>query len=94
MASSRRPRAYLDVAVGSAPPARLVFELRPDVAPRTCANFLALCSGERRRSKGNDAVIGVAFFEGPAVVPGDDLSSHHPGVCCAEIERAWNRGEN
>jgi len=55
MASSRRPRAYLDVAVGSAPPARLVFELRPDVAPRTCANFLALCSGERRRSKGNDA---------------------------------------
>ena len=46
-----RPRTYLDVAVGSAPPARLVVELRPDVAPRTCANFLALCSGERRRNK-------------------------------------------
>ena len=33
MASSGRPRAYLDVAVGSAPPARLVVELRPDFPP-------------------------------------------------------------
>lgn len=54
MASSSRPRVYLDVAVGSAPPARVVFELRPDVAPRTCANFLALCSGERRQRRRNN----------------------------------------
>lgn len=53
---SSRPRVYLDVAVGSAPPARVVFELRPDVAPRTCANFIALCSGDRRKK--NKGVVG------------------------------------
>ena len=71
--SSRRPRAYLDVAVGSAPPARLVFELRPDVAPRTCANFLALCSGERRRASKDASARDPLWFQGTAfhrIIPG------------------------
>ena len=69
--SSGRPRAYLDVAVGSAPPSRLVIELRPDVAPRTCANFLALCSGERRASK--NASRDPLWFQGTTfhrIIPG------------------------
>ena len=69
--SSRRPRAFLDVAVGSAPSQRLVFELRPDVAPRTCANFLALCSGERRAK--TNASGDPLWFQGTAfhrIIPG------------------------
>lgn len=72
MASSNRPRAYLDVAVGSAPPARLVVELRPDVAPRTCANFLALCSGERRRNASSSSKDPL-WFQGTTfhrIIPG------------------------
>ena len=70
--ASARPRAFLDVAVGSAPPARLVIELRPDVAPRTCANFLALCSGERRRNP-DAAEKDPLWFRGTSfhrIVPG------------------------
>ena len=72
MASSGRPRAYLDVAVGSAPPARLVVELRPDVAPRTCANFLALCSGERRKNASSSSRDPL-WFQGTTfhlIIPG------------------------
>lgn len=45
------PRAYLDIAVGPAPPARVTFELDARSAPRTVANFLALCGGGGRPAK-------------------------------------------
>ncbi|CAG9460468.1 unnamed protein product [Pedinophyceae sp. YPF-701] len=41
------PRAFFEVSTGSELVGRVVFELRPDVAPRTCANFLALCAGDK-----------------------------------------------
>ena len=41
------PRCYFDMSVGGAPVGRITFELRSDVAPRTCENFRALCTGER-----------------------------------------------
>ena len=48
----RRARCFLSVAVGEgAAPARLDIELLSDVVPRTSANFLALCTGEKGRGK-------------------------------------------
>jgi peptidyl-prolyl isomerase D len=40
--AARRPRCFLDVTIGGRPAGRLVLELRPDVAPRTVRNFVAL----------------------------------------------------
>ena len=43
----KNPQVYLDIAVEGQPLGRLIFELRFDVAPRTCENFRALCTGEK-----------------------------------------------
>jgi len=40
-------RCYLDVSIAGAPPGRLELGLFADVAPKTAANFLALCTGEK-----------------------------------------------
>ncbi|XP_045134644.1 uncharacterized protein LOC123518097 isoform X2 [Portunus trituberculatus] len=42
------PRVYLDLSIeGIQQTARLVIELRPDMAPRLCENFTLLCTGSR-----------------------------------------------
>lgn len=43
--------AFMDVAVGQGVPERVLFELFTDTCPKTCANFLALCTGERGQSE-------------------------------------------
>jgi cyclophilin family peptidyl-prolyl cis-trans isomerase len=50
MASSSRPRVFLDIAIGSGAAAaraahRLTFELFADIVPRTAENFRVLCAG-------------------------------------------------
>merc|ERR1719215_490344 len=40
------PRVFLDIAVGSKPPVRLIFALYKDSAPKTAENFRQLCTGE------------------------------------------------
>ncbi|KAJ2374012.1 hypothetical protein IW150_003328 [Coemansia sp. RSA 2607] len=40
-------RVFIEFAVDGKPSGRVVFELRDDVAPRTAANFRALCTGEK-----------------------------------------------
>jgi len=40
------PRVFLDIAVGSRPPRRLVFALYKDTVPKTAENFRQLCTGE------------------------------------------------
>ena len=44
-----RPKVFFDVSIGGTPAGRLVMELRADVVPKTCANFRALCTGEKVR---------------------------------------------
>uniref|UniRef100_A0A182JPW9 peptidylprolyl isomerase n=1 Tax=Anopheles christyi TaxID=43041 RepID=A0A182JPW9_9DIPT len=40
-------RCFFDVSLGGLPAGRVVFELFPGVAPKTCENFRALCTGEK-----------------------------------------------
>mmetsp|Transcript_53788 Transcript_53788/g.144005 ORF Transcript_53788/g.144005 Transcript_53788/m.144005 type:complete len:336 (-) Transcript_53788:69-1076(-) len=43
---SSLPRAFISVQIGDAAPAKLVFALYTDSAPRTADNFRQLCTGE------------------------------------------------
>lgn len=46
----KRFKCFLDIAIDGQFVGRLVIGLRPDVNPRTCENFRALCTGERDMS--------------------------------------------
>jgi len=39
-------RCFFDIAIDGKVSGRIVIQLRPDVAPKMCANFVALCTGE------------------------------------------------
>ncbi|CAE7632617.1 cyp5 [Symbiodinium pilosum] len=43
---SSLPRAWLEIAIGDAPPKRMVFVLYADTVPKTAENFRRLCTGE------------------------------------------------
>lgn len=43
---SEESRCFFDIAVGDVRVGRVVFQLFADRCPKTCANFLALCTGE------------------------------------------------
>ncbi|XP_053682340.1 peptidyl-prolyl cis-trans isomerase G [Sabethes cyaneus] len=40
-------RCFFDITLGGLPAGRIVFELHPDIASKTCENFRALCTGEK-----------------------------------------------
>lgn len=46
-AGERNPVVFLDMAIAGDAIGRLEVTLRDDVAPKTCENFRALCTGER-----------------------------------------------
>ncbi|OUM62544.1 hypothetical protein PIROE2DRAFT_20796 [Piromyces sp. E2] len=46
---------YFDITIGGENEGRIVMELFDDVVPKTCANFKALCTGE----KGNSPISGI-----------------------------------
>ena len=41
------PRCYFDITADGKPLGRIVFELRPDVVPKTAENFRVLCTGDK-----------------------------------------------
>ena len=45
------PIVFLDIAVGARPVGRIEIALSSNVAPRTCENFRALCTGERASAR-------------------------------------------
>ena len=47
---STLPKVFLEVSIGGTPAGRIIIELRSDVVPKTCANFRALCTGEKARA--------------------------------------------
>jgi len=44
------PRVWMDIAVGSAEPQRMEFELYANCAPKCAENFRALCTGEKGKA--------------------------------------------
>lgn len=60
----QRIRCFFDVTLGSLPAGRIVFELYPDITPKTCENFRALCTGEKGLGKTTEKPLhykGVIF---------------------------------
>ncbi|XP_069815395.1 NK-tumor recognition protein isoform X2 [Dendropsophus ebraccatus] len=47
MAEKARPQCFFDVEINREPIGRIVFQLFSDVCPKTCTNFLCLCTGEK-----------------------------------------------
>jgi len=45
IALASQKRAFMDLEIEGQPAGRLTFNLRPDLCPKTVANFLALCTG-------------------------------------------------
>lgn len=46
-----RRRAFFDITIDGKVAGRIVFELFNDVAPKTCENFLLLCTGTAGNGK-------------------------------------------
>ncbi|OWM75187.1 hypothetical protein CDL15_Pgr017430 [Punica granatum] len=47
MKKKKNPLVFMDVSIDGDPVERMIFELFPDVAPKTAENFRALCTGEK-----------------------------------------------
>lgn len=71
VAQTNRPHCYFKVQVDNDPPFRVVFELRPDMAPKMVDNFIRLCKGTADgkgykgsrifRAKADDHILGGDF---------------------------------
>ena len=80
------PFAYMDVAVGSAAPQRVVFELFNDSHPMAAENFLCLCTGEKGAAKDGTKLHyeGTPLHrvvKGGWVQGGDIAGGHGDGGC-------------
>ncbi|KAJ6659337.1 hypothetical protein lerEdw1_019208 [Lerista edwardsae] len=58
MGAQDRPQCFFDIEINREPVGRIVFQLFSDVCPRTCKNFLSLCTGN---GKGGESIYGGYF---------------------------------
>uniref|UniRef100_A0A8C0ARG0 Peptidyl-prolyl cis-trans isomerase n=4 Tax=Neoaves TaxID=3078114 RepID=A0A8C0ARG0_9AVES len=42
-----RPQCFFEIEINREPVGRIMFQLFSDICPKTCKNFLCLCSGEK-----------------------------------------------
>ncbi|XP_023326914.1 interaptin isoform X2 [Eurytemora carolleeae] len=71
IAQTNRPHCYFKIQVDNETPFRVVFEMRPDMAPKMVDNFIRLCKGlpdgrgykgsKIFRAKANDHILGGDF---------------------------------
>ncbi|XP_012663507.1 NK-tumor recognition protein isoform X2 [Otolemur garnettii] len=47
MGAQDRPQCHFDIEINREPVGRIMFQLFSDICPKTCKNFLCLCSGEK-----------------------------------------------
>ncbi|KAF7245743.1 NK-tumor recognition protein [Varanus komodoensis] len=47
MGAQDRPQCFFDIEINREPVGRIIFQLFSDVCPKTCKNFLCLCTGEK-----------------------------------------------
>ena len=50
-------RVFFNITIGGEDQGRIIFELWDDVAPRTCENFRALCTGEKGQATTKDVPL-------------------------------------
>eukprot|EP01114_Cavostelium_apophysatum_P002202 TRINITY_DN1191_c0_g1_i1.p1 TRINITY_DN1191_c0_g1~~TRINITY_DN1191_c0_g1_i1.p1 ORF type:complete len:201 (+),score=31.79 TRINITY_DN1191_c0_g1_i1:120-722(+) len=67
--ATKKSRVFFDIQIGNQKAGRLVFELRPDVVPKTAENFRALCTGEKGKGTSGMALHykGCVFHR---IIPG------------------------
>jgi peptidyl-prolyl cis-trans isomerase-like 6 len=53
---------FLNIAIGKAKPQRVTLELYSDVAPKTCENFRALCTGEKGETEAGDNKVKLHYL--------------------------------
>ncbi|KAM6160556.1 NK-tumor recognition protein isoform 2-T2 [Erethizon dorsatum] len=51
MGAQDRPQCHFDIEINREPVGRIMFQLFSDICPKTCKNFLCLCSGEKGLGK-------------------------------------------
>ncbi|XP_077999370.1 peptidyl-prolyl cis-trans isomerase E-like [Glandiceps talaboti] len=69
-----RPRVFFDISIGGKATGRVVFELRPDVVPRTAENFRVICTGEKGLTYKNSTfhrIIPEFMCQGGDITKGD-----------------------
>ncbi|EDL09135.1 natural killer tumor recognition sequence, isoform CRA_b, partial [Mus musculus] len=60
MGAQDRPQCHFDIEINREPVGRIMFQLFSDICPKTCKNFLCLCSGN---GKGGESIYGGYFKE-------------------------------
>ncbi|XP_078008534.1 NK-tumor recognition protein isoform X6 [Phascolarctos cinereus] len=58
MGAQDRPQCHFDIEINREPVGRIMFQLFSDICPKTCKNFLCLCSGN---GKGGESIYGGYF---------------------------------
>lgn len=49
--NEKNPRVYFDIAIDGEEEGRIIMELFPQLAPKTCENFKTLCTGRAKKKK-------------------------------------------
>ncbi len=77
-AANGNPIAFVDVAIGGQQVGRMQFELFADRLPKTCENFLKLCTGEVARGHRPLGYKGAQFHRVVRnfIAQGGDIANH------------------
>ena len=65
-----RPKVFFDITIGEAPAVRLVFELYYKQLPKTCLNFLYLCTGEAGKTSDGETNLHFKGSRFHRIIPG------------------------
>ena len=64
----REVYCYFDVKIGDEEQERIIMKMYDDIAPKTCTNFRALCTGEQKTQEFNLHYLNMIFHRGKYTV--------------------------